>query len=159
EKTYSVFPKILIATPENKRAWNLVSPLKAKGWSVVTAYNGEQALQVVETGQPDIVIIDFRLPDMDGLDVVKYIRQTRLDSETGVFMVYPSQIALEARKPDTEENGLVIDAYLMVPLHPAEIITFIKRIFYKGISRKCVSHFAGLMKNPSRRRSANRPHG
>ncbi|MTV85493.1 response regulator, partial [Streptococcus pneumoniae] len=47
-----------------------------EGYEVVTAFNGREALEQFEAEQPDIIILDLMLPEIDGLEVAKTIRKT-----------------------------------------------------------------------------------
>ena len=47
-----------------------------EGYEVVTAFDGREALEVFEAEMPDIVILDWMLPEIDGLEVARNIRKT-----------------------------------------------------------------------------------
>lgn len=58
--------------------------LLGQGYDVVTASNGQEALEVTERGQPDLILLDIMMPRMDGY---QFIRQLRRESNTPVIMI------------------------------------------------------------------------
>ena len=80
------------------------------------AVDGKQALQVMEQDQFDVVLLDLRMPDLDGMDVLKTIKQRWPNSEVVVITGYP---CLESAK---EALRLGAFDYLAKPLGPAEIV-------------------------------------
>src|SRR5689334_15369680 len=67
-------PLILIANEQEWSARSLESILGPNGYAVVRAYTGRQTLDLVRTAQPDAVVLDVRMSDMDGLEVCQALR-------------------------------------------------------------------------------------
>jgi len=67
--------KILIVDDEPKTTDFLADLLKSEGFQPVKAYGGKPALKILEQETPDLVILDLLMPDLDGLEVLKKIRQ------------------------------------------------------------------------------------
>jgi len=59
--------------------------LKLQGYQVTTAYDGEDAILKFKTLRPQMVLLDIRMPGMDGIDVLQSIKD--MDSRTGVIML------------------------------------------------------------------------
>jgi len=59
--------------------------LVAKGYEVLTARDGAEALQTVKEERPSLILLDIRMPTMDGLEVLRQVRQ--FDQEVAVIMV------------------------------------------------------------------------
>jgi DNA-binding response OmpR family regulator len=105
--------------------------LGREGHQIDTASSGAQALSKLTQFNPDLVILDLMLPDMDGLEVCRHIRAK---SNIPVMM-------LTARKEDIDKIvGLEMgaDDYLTKPFNPRELIARIKAVLrrYQAGSRK-----------------------
>jgi DNA-binding response OmpR family regulator len=70
---------ILLVEDNADLAANLVAALRKEKFTVNHVANGKDALHVISTEPPDIVILDLGLPDMDGLDVLKQLRVRQPD--------------------------------------------------------------------------------
>ncbi|MBG9367712.1 response regulator YycF [Streptococcus sp. NLN64] len=68
--------KILVVDDEKPISDIIKFNMTKEGYDVVTAFDGQEALEVFEAEQPDIVILDLMLPEIDGLEVAKTIRRT-----------------------------------------------------------------------------------
>lgn len=89
--------KILVVDDEEPVRRLLVEFFSRKGFSVQAAKNGEEAVQMVEKIKPSVVLLDMRMPGMDGLVTLKKIRE--IAPEVGVVMataVQDEEIAKEA---------------------------------------------------------------
>lgn len=63
----------------------LSSPLRR--YHVISAYTGQEALQIISLRRPDLVLLDLTLPDMDGLDVIERVRRNPLRSRLPIVVV------------------------------------------------------------------------
>ena len=68
--------KILIVDDEKPISDIIKFNMAKEGYEVVTAFNGREAIELFESEQPDIIILDLMLPEIDGLEVAKAIRKT-----------------------------------------------------------------------------------
>ena len=95
--------------------------LKRHGFKVLKAYNGEEAIKIVEKEDPDIIVLDIMLPDIDGFQVCRKIRDF---SQVPVIM-------LTARGEDVDKIiGLEMgaDDYMAKPFNPRVLVARIKAI-------------------------------
>jgi DNA-binding response OmpR family regulator len=95
--------------------------LEQEGFQVEAASDGAQALQIIRANEPDLVVLDIMLPEVDGFEVC---RQTRTFSEVPIVM-------LTARDDDVDKIvGLEIgaDDYLTKPFNPRELVARVKAI-------------------------------
>ena len=114
-------PSILVVEDESSIASFVSLYLKNAGYGVRTAATGSEALTQVERELPGLIVLDLMLPDIDGIEVCKRIRQT---SDVPILM-------LTARDEDVDKIiGLEVgaDDYLTKPFNPRELVARVKSI-------------------------------
>ncbi len=119
-KTLKQF-RVLLVDDEERILNFLQSKLKARGYDVLLARNGLEAIEQVQAQEPDLVVLDLIMPKMNGLDAIKEIRR---------FSAVPV-IFLSARGSDTDKiRGLELgaDDYLAKPFNPDELIARIEAV-------------------------------
>lgn len=77
--------KILIVDDEKPICSMLKKFLTIKGYEPITVINGENALEKIKKERPRIILLDIRMPGMDGIQTLKRIKE--LDNEAGVIMI------------------------------------------------------------------------
>jgi DNA-binding response OmpR family regulator len=100
--------------------------LKNAGYSVKAVSNGADALAQVENAQPALIVLDLMLPDMDGIEVCRRIRQRR---DVPILM-------LTARDEDVDKIiGLEVgaDDYMTKPFNPRELVARVKSILRRSV--------------------------
>jgi DNA-binding response OmpR family regulator len=68
-------PTLLVVDDERNVLYALEKGLRADGLRIVTAQTGKAGINLVQCEKPDAVLLDVRLPDLSGLDVLKELRQ------------------------------------------------------------------------------------
>jgi len=114
-------PSILVVEDESSIASFVALYLKNAGYAVRTAATGGDALNQVAQEMPGLIVLDLMLPDIDGIEVTKRIRQT---SDVPILM-------LTARDEDVDKIiGLEVgaDDYLTKPFNPRELVARVKSI-------------------------------
>jgi DNA-binding response OmpR family regulator len=99
--------------------------LKNAGYGVKAVANGSDALAQIEAEQPSLIVLDLMLPDMDGIEVCRRIRQRR---DVPILM-------LTARDEDIDKIiGLEVgaDDYLTKPFNPRELVARVKSILRRA---------------------------
>jgi DNA-binding response OmpR family regulator len=77
--------RILVADDEQFVCTEVAEFLEEKGFEVECAFSGSEALEKVKEFHPRLVLLDIRMPDMDGVTVLRHIRN--LDPSIGVVMI------------------------------------------------------------------------
>ncbi len=105
--------------------------LQAKGYAVVKAKDGAEALEMVRSERPDLVVLDAMMPRTDGFEVLARIKSDPQHSEIPVIM-------LTARKTEKDivsalEKGA--DDYLVKPFIPEELLARLSRLLARRGAR------------------------
>jgi len=116
---------VLVVEDEASIASFVAAYLKNAGYAVRTTGSGNEALRIVATEQPALVVLDLMLPDVDGVEVCKRIRQ---QGELPVLM-------LTARDEDVDKIiGLEVgaDDYMTKPFNPRELVARVRAILRRA---------------------------
>ncbi|SHE88891.1 DNA-binding response regulator, OmpR family, contains REC and winged-helix (wHTH) domain [Seinonella peptonophila] len=114
-------PKLLIVEDETNMLEEMQTYLQREGFQVHTCQNGREALELAQSEQPELVVLDWMLPEKSGLDVCRELRQV---SNCGIIMV-------TARSEESDKIvGLEIgaDDYLTKPFSLRELATRIRAL-------------------------------
>jgi DNA-binding NarL/FixJ family response regulator len=112
--------------------------LEFRGYEVVTADNGKEALQLLAQAPPDMIICDIMMPEMDGYGLIENVRQ---DRRTGWIPV----LFLSAKGQSQDRiKGLNLgaDVYMVKPFEPEELVAQVESSL-KQTSR-LISHKDGI---------------
>ena len=112
--------KILIADDERSFVEPLSDRLIQKGNQVDSAYNGSSALELIKKNSYDIILLDHNMPELTGLELVKYIRKNKIDSKVVMITGYA-----EIDKSFMEIIG--VDEYLTKPVRLLDIDAVIEK--------------------------------
>lgn len=119
-------PVILWADDEIELLKPHIMFLKAKGYEMVTANSGTDALAIMGERHIDVVILDENMPGLSGLDVLNRIKQTA--PHTPVIMITKNE---EEDIMDQAIGGKIAD-YLIKPVNPNQILIAIKKVLDSG---------------------------
>lgn len=94
-------PTILVVDDEEDLADTVEALLEAKGYRVHKAGDGGQALKLAEEIHPDLVLLDYELPETDGLEIIAALRRNERTRDIPVLLSTASRISIEdVRKAD-----------------------------------------------------------
>ena len=117
-------PYILVVEDEPDIRELLDFSISRSGFSVIEAETAEDALKVLDRGTPELIIIDWMLPGMDGIDLAKQLRSDELTKDLPIIML--TARGEEADKLRSFEVG--IDDYVTKPFSPKELVARIKAL-------------------------------
>jgi two-component system KDP operon response regulator KdpE len=112
---------ILVVDDEERMARFIRLNLEHDGFQVVEAYRGMKALQALRDEMPDLVILDVMMPDLDGFEVLKMIREI---SSVPVIMLTAKG------EEDDRVRGLELgaDDYITKPFSPRELVSRVRAV-------------------------------
>ena len=116
--------KILIVEDEPNIVVPLQFLLEQKGYQIVVATSGEEALKMVSIVKPDLILLDIMLPGMDGYEVCENIRQNKDSQHTKIIFIS----ALGREIDIVKGMALGADAYIVKPFSIMEITEKVKEL-------------------------------
>jgi two-component system KDP operon response regulator KdpE len=124
-RSVSTQPLVLVADDE-PRITKLVSiTLAEEGFRVISAGSGEEALARAEESRPDVVLLDIVMPDLDGIEVMRQLREHR-----------PVPVILITAKGSTADKAkgldLGADDYIAKPFHPDELAARVRAVLRRS---------------------------
>jgi two-component system KDP operon response regulator KdpE len=112
-------PLIIIVEDEKPIRHFIKVALETQNYGCIEAQSGREALSLTASHHPDIMVLDLGLPDIDGLDVIKQVRQW-----SGIAIVVVSARGREREKVEALDAGA--DDYLTKPFGVAELLARIR---------------------------------
>lgn len=107
---------VLIVDDDPRLLKMLGRTLTYEGFQVVTATDGKMALAQVQAHRPDIIVLDWLMPGLDGLQVIKGLRA---ENDRTLILMLTARDAVENRVEGLESGA---DDYLVKPFAPAELL-------------------------------------
>jgi len=118
--------KILVVDDDTSIRRILEAHLKLVGYNVATAADGQEALDLFNAFQPDLVILDVMLPKLDGYEVCREIRKT---SDTPIIML--TAVADVSNRIQGLQLGA--DDYIVKPFSPSELAARVKAVLRRTV--------------------------
>lgn len=120
--------KILIVEDEKKIVDVIAAYLEREGFSVSVTESGRQAIKLAQELQPDLVVLDLMLPDLDGQEVCAHLRKI---SDVPIIMV----TALNSEEDRVGGLSIGADDYLTKPFSPRELVARVRTILRRVHSK------------------------
>lgn len=119
--------RTILVVDDDKKIVQLVSLyLRKEGYRVLPAFDGQEALEIARSQQPDLIVLDLFLPELDGADVCRLLRA---DSRVPIIM-------LTARATDEDKLlglNLGADDYLTKPFNPRELVARVRAVLRRTL--------------------------
>ena len=142
---------ILIADDDDRLRKMLQRTLAYEGFDVQVAADGQAALDQVDACRPDLIVLDWMMPELDGIEVIRRLRAA--EDHTMVLML-TARDAIENRVQGLQSGA---DDYLVKPFAPAELVARVHALLRRSESNaKQTLSFSDLALNPSSRQARRR---
>ena len=105
--------------------------LERQGYKILAANTGAQAIQMAGTEHPDVIVLDIMMPDMDGYEVTRRLRQDAETSNIPILM-FTAKSQVEDKVSGYESGA---DDYLTKPIHPAELTAHLRALLSRNKAR------------------------
>ncbi len=124
DPTYTQAPLILLAEDNPDNITAISTYLEAKGYRFLVANNGQEAIDLALSHQPDVILMDVQMPGLDGLEAMKQIRQQENLRETPIIAL--TALAMKGDRERCLEAGA--NHYLSKPVKLKQLDTSIKEL-------------------------------
>jgi len=127
--------KILIVEDDLESLKLIGLMLQRRGYEITAASSGSQGLRRASTEEPDLVILDVMMPDMDGYQVCQALRANASTARLPVIMFTAKSL------PGDKEAGYRAgaDIYLTKPIHPSELVSVVEELLERSSQESAVS--------------------
>ena len=119
-------PTILLVDDESAITDNLTPILERSGFTVLTASNGGEAIEIIESKKPDLVVSDVMMPVMDGREMLRQLRA----SDNWVPIILLTKVGESTERAMAIEEGA--DDYLNKPFDPHELIARVRAVLRRA---------------------------
>lgn len=136
--------KILVVEDNSINMRLIKMTLGNKGYSLLEATDGEEALAVAVKERPDLIIMDVRLPKVNGLEVTRRLRQTSGLSQIPILAL--TAAAMKGNREEAIEAGC--DAYIPKPINTRQLPEVVAEMLRRG--RASINGDASGTENPYR---------
>ncbi len=117
--------KILVVDDEKHIVRLVQVNLERAGYEIQAAYDGIEALEMVEKDKPDMIVLDVMMPRKDGFETLKELQANPDTKDIPVIM-----LTAKAQDADIFKGWASgVSSYLTKPFNPRELLTFVDRIF------------------------------
>lgn len=113
-----MIPTILIIEDNQQNMYMLSYLLTQNNYNIIKAFNGLDGLKLAHENNPEIILIDIQLPDMDGYEICNKLRHNGLPKNTTIIAV--TSYAMGGDKEKAIEAGA--DGYLEKPINPETFV-------------------------------------
>ncbi|MCG7851507.1 MAG: response regulator [Methanosarcinaceae archaeon] len=110
----------------------LVALLKRKGFTPIASHGGDEAISILATTKPDLILLDIMMEPMDGWETLEHIKANPDTRDLPVLMFSAKKIS----SGEAQEHSLNIEDFVSKPVNPAQLLESIKRVLERRSSVK-----------------------
>lgn len=118
---------VLIADDEQHIRTLVRLNFEDQGYEVLEAADGEQALEVIEGSEPDVVILDLKMPKVDGLGVLRRLQSEGVDQHRIVMLT-----GATGEEDHLRGYGAGVDVYVTKPFEPEDLLGAVEDVLSKN---------------------------
>jgi two-component system alkaline phosphatase synthesis response regulator PhoP len=122
--------KVLIVDDEIHIVHVVAIKLRNNGYDVISAENGAAAFKLVQEEKPDIVVTDFQMPVMNGMELIEKLRQDKASETLPVILLTARGFAIT----DEQRQQLQVSAVLSKPFSPKDLLRNIEDVLYQKVT-------------------------
>ncbi|HEV2293490.1 MAG TPA: response regulator [Tepidisphaeraceae bacterium] len=115
---------ILVADDESHILHVVSLKLKNAGYRVLTARDGQEALEIAQQEKPDLLITDYHMPQMSGIELCRRLKQDSVTANIPAIMLTARGYELEPA--DTEQSGIL--RMLSKPFSPRHLLATVEEV-------------------------------
>jgi len=119
--------RVLVVDDEIHIVHVVAIKLRNNGYEVITADNGAEAFELAQQESPDIIVMDYQMPVMNGLELVKELRENEMTKDIPVILLTARSFAVSKEQQDE----LQISTCLSKPFSPRELLGYIEDILHQ----------------------------
>ena len=122
--------KVLVVEDQLDMLMGLKDNLEFEGYEVITAVDGLKGLEIARTEKPDLIILDWMMPEMSGIDICKQLKSDPELNHIHIFM-------LTAKGQDADEHmgfQCGVERYITKPFSPKSLLEMVQETIGKDNS-------------------------
>lgn len=114
--------KLIYVVDDEKEICELLKlAFESRDYKVKVAYNGEEALKLIKKKAPDLLIIDLKMPKVNGYEVISYLKRSKQLSSIPIMVL--TSLTQGTRKSDEEwRRSMDVSDFITKPFEPLDII-------------------------------------
>ena len=122
--------KVLVVDDEIHIVQVVAIKLRNNGFAVVTAENGQDAFDLACNETPDVIVTDFQMPGMTGVELIENLRNRPATADVPVIMLTARGFAID----DEQKQNLKISVCLSKPFSPREVLQCVEDVLKQKVS-------------------------
>ena len=119
--------KILVVEDEKMLLKTIQFRLKKEGYEIITAENGREAINILKTEVPDLIISDIMMPFINGLELVKHVKENCSDKIPVILLT-----TLRQEQNVMKAFELGADEFMTKPFSPSELVVRVRRVLMRN---------------------------
>jgi len=120
--------KILVADDESHILHVVSLKLRNAGFDVVTASDGQEALEMAQSERPDLLITDYHMPQLSGLELCQKLKEDPTTAKIPAIMLTARGYQLDPK--DTEQSGIL--RMLSKPFSPRQLLSTVNEVLLEA---------------------------